>query len=172
MPLSLKPFRNLLRTRLVALLQLIPMVRRHLAPKTKLGKVQYKIGRRRILTRPSCFLILFLFRAGNLSGVISERDYITKIALLGRKSSDTKVKEIATMSSKLITANVDESVEACMEKMLSSDIRHLPLINDSGDLEGMISIKDLVRTTVIEKDETIKVLSDFALGKGGHFGSE
>ena len=110
--------------------------------------------------------------AGNLSGVISERDYITKIALLGRKSSETKVKEIATMSGKLITANVSDSVEACMEKMLSGDIRHLPLVNNDGDLEGMISIKDLVKTTVMEKDETIKVLSDFALGKGGHFGSE
>ena len=109
---------------------------------------------------------------GNLSGVISERDYITKIALLGRKSSETKVKEIATMSSKLITANVSDSVESCMEKMLAGDIRHLPLVNDTGDLEGMISIKDLVKTTVMEKDETIKVLTDFALGKGGHYGSE
>ena len=110
--------------------------------------------------------------AGNLTGVISERDYITKIALLGRKSSETQVKEIATMSAKLITANVGDSVEACMEKMLAGDIRHLPLVNDNGDLEGMISIKDLVKTTVMEKDETIKVLSNFALGKGGHFGSE
>jgi CBS domain-containing protein len=107
-----------------------------------------------------------------LSGVISERDYITKIALLGRTSKDTTVKEIATLTSKLITANVNDSVEACMEKMLASDIRHLPLVNDDGDLEGMISIKDLVRTAVMEKDQTIKVLSDFALGKGGHFGSE
>lgn len=76
------------------------------------------------------------------------------------------------MSSKLIVANVNDSVEACMEKMLAGDIRHLPLVNDSGGLEGIISIKDLVKTTVMEKDETIKVLSDFALGKGGHFGSE
>eukprot|EP00980_Cylindrotheca_fusiformis_P018596 scaffold6162_cov154-Cylindrotheca_fusiformis.AAC.6 len=109
---------------------------------------------------------------GNLSGVISERDYITKIALLGRTSKDTSVKEIATLTGKLITANVNDSVEACMEKMLASDIRHLPLVNDSGELEGMISIKDLVKTAVMEKDQTIKVLSDFALGKGGHFGSE
>jgi len=36
----------------------------------------------------------------------------------------------------------------------------------------MISIKDLVKTIVNDKDETIKVLSNFALGKGGHFGSE
>jgi hypothetical protein len=36
----------------------------------------------------------------------------------------------------------------------------------------MISIKDLVKTVVIEKERTIKLLSDFALGKGGHYGSE
>jgi len=37
---------------------------------------------------------------------------------------------------------------------------------------GMLSVKDLVKTMVNEKEQTIKVLSDFALGKGGHFGSE
>ena len=109
---------------------------------------------------------------GNLSGIISERDYITKIALLGRRSKDTQVKEIATMSAKLVTAQLDESVEDCMEKMLSGDFRHLPLVNDAGELKGMISIKDLVKTAVREKEQTIKVLSDFALGKGGHFGSD
>jgi len=65
----------------------------------------------------------------------------------------------------------DETVQACMEKMLASDIRHLPLV-ESGELLGMVSIKDLVKTTIKEKEETIKVLSDFALGKGGHFGSD
>ena len=58
-----------------------------------------------------------------------------------------------------------------MEKMLASDIRHLPLV-DNGELMGMLSIKDLVKTTIKEKEAAIKVLSDFALGKGGHFGSE
>ncbi len=58
-----------------------------------------------------------------------------------------------------------------MEKMLASDIRHLPLV-DKGELLGMLSIKDLVKTTIREKEEAIKVLSDFALGKGGHFGAD
>ena len=62
------------------------------------------------------FLILFLFLwnyrfdyilfPGELTGIISERDYISKIALLGRTSKETKVKEIATMSSKLVTVKV------------------------------------------------------------------
>lgn len=108
---------------------------------------------------------------GALTGIISERDYISKIALLGRTSKETKVKEIATMSSKLVTVKPDESVQICMEKMLASDIRHLPLV-ENGELKGMVSIKDLVKTTIKEKEEAIKVLSDFALGKGGHFGSD
>lgn len=37
---------------------------------------------------------------------------------------------------------------------------------------GMLSVKDLVKSLVQEKEDTIKVLSDFAMGKGGHYGSE
>lgn len=107
-----------------------------------------------------------------LSGVISERDYIGKIALLGRTSKDTKVKEIATHGPNVITAKADETVESCMEKMMANTIRHLPIVDSDGKVTGMISIKDLVKTVITEKEEAIKVLSDFALGKGGHFGSE
>jgi CBS domain-containing protein len=107
-----------------------------------------------------------------MTGMISERDYISKIALLGRTSKDTPIKEISTKSNKLITARLDESVEECMAKMLSKDIRHLPLVGPDGGVVGMISIKDLVKTVVSEKEKTIRVLSDFALGKGGHFGTE
>ena len=54
-----------------------------------------------------------------------------------------------------------------MEKMMSKGIRHLPIVDDNDSVVGMVSIKDLVATVVKEKEDTIKVLSDFALGKGG-----
>jgi predicted transcriptional regulator len=82
------------------------------------------------------------------------------------------VKEVSTKSSNLLVAHPDDSVDDCMAKMLSKDIRHLPLVDAKGKVMGMLSVKDLVKTLVKEKEETIKVLSDFALGKGGHFGSE
>jgi len=110
---------------------------------------------------------------GDISGVISERDYVSKIALLGRKSTETQVKEISTKSANLITATPKDTVDECMQKMLSKDIRHLPLLDDtSGKVMGMLSVKDLVKSLVQEKEDTIKVLSDFAMGKGGHYGSE
>jgi CBS domain-containing protein len=107
-----------------------------------------------------------------MTGIVSERDYISKIALLGRTSKDTPVKEISTAGANIVTATTDESVEVCMEKMMSKGIRHLPIVNAGESVVGMISIKDLVKVVVEEKENTIKVLSDFALGKGGHFGSE
>lgn len=110
--------------------------------------------------------------SGNMTGILSERDYISKIALLGRTSKETLVKEISTKSGNLVTASLDETVEECMTKMLSKDVRHLPLIGKDESVVGMISIKDLVKTVVQEKEKTIRVLSDFALGKGGHYGSE
>jgi CBS-domain-containing membrane protein len=109
---------------------------------------------------------------GNMTGVLSERDYICKIALLGRTSKETKCKEICTVAGKIVTAKSDESVELCMEKMMNHGIRHLPIVDETKKVIGMVSIKDLVKVVVQEKEQAIKVLSDFALGKGGHFGSE
>ena len=120
--------------------------------------------------------LLFMFgmtrATGNMTGVVSERDYICKIALLGRTSKETPVKEIATVGANIITATADESVQVCMEKMMNHGVRHLPIVDASKKVIGMVSIKDLVKTVVKEKEEAIKVLSDFALGKGGHFGSD
>jgi len=111
--------------------------------------------------------------SGEITGVISERDYINKIALLGRQSKETAIKEISTKTSRLITAKPTDSVDECMNKMLSKDIRHLPLIDESnGAVLGMLSVKDLVKSLVEEKEKQMKTLSDFALGKGGHYGSE
>mmetsp|Transcript_6518 Transcript_6518/g.14822 ORF Transcript_6518/g.14822 Transcript_6518/m.14822 type:complete len:200 (+) Transcript_6518:93-692(+) len=109
---------------------------------------------------------------GKMTGIISERDYVSKIALLGRTSKETQIKEISTKAANMITAKLSDSVEDCMTKMLTKDIRHLPLQDGDGEVVGMISIKDLVKTVVQEKEMKIQVLSNFALGKGGSFGSE
>jgi len=106
---------------------------------------------------------------GKLSGVISERDYVTKIALLGKTGKTTKVKEVSTKAANLVTASPNDTVDACMEKMLGRDIRHLPLVDDVGKVVGIISIKDLIKSCLEEKEHTIHSLASFAVGEGGHF---
>lgn len=66
-------------------------------------------------------------------------------------------------------ARPTDTVDACMDKMLSRDIRHLPLIDDSGEVVGIISIKDLIKECLDEKELTLNQLASFASGEGGHF---
>lgn len=106
---------------------------------------------------------------GDITGVISERDYIGKMALLGRDSKVTKVKEIATTAANLVTARQNDSLEVCLSKVLSKEIRHLPILDNDNKVVGMISVKDLVKSVIADREAIIKTLEDFSTGRGGHF---
>ena len=77
---------------------------------------------------------------GHLSGIITDRDYATKI-VAHNLSSDTPVEQI--MSSPLITINFDESISAAAERMTSKKIRKLA-VTDNGKIIGLITSTDLV----------------------------
>jgi CBS domain containing-hemolysin-like protein len=109
----------------------------------------------------------------NIIGVLSQRDYINKVAALEKDSMNVKVKEICTYAPTVIIAKKDDTIEQCMNKMLFKDIRHLLVIDDTNkDFIGMISIKDLIKEIMRDKNETITRLTDFKIGKGAFFGSE
>ena len=109
------------------------------------------------------------WKTGKLSGIVSERDYVKKVALLDKTSKEIKVKEISTKGDNLITVSPNDTVDVCMQKMLGSDIRHLPLVDEKGDVVGIVSIKDLIKACLDEKEHTIESLASFAVGEGGHF---
>ena len=96
-----------------------------------------------------------------LVGVISERDYAREVVLRGRTSRDTKVEEI--MSTELTAVSEQTSVQQCMEIMTEKRFRHLPV--QSGDeLVGLISIGDVVRATISDKDDLIGQLDAYIRG--------
>ena len=103
-------------------------------------------------------------------GVLSERDYLNKLLILGKDEKTTKIKDMCTYAP-IIIAKPDDSLEQCMKKMLMKDIRHL-LVMDKNECMGMISIKDLIKELMRDKNDIITRLTDFHKGKGGFFGSE
>lgn len=110
---------------------------------------------------------------GKVIGVISERDYLTKVALLGKSSKSTTVGEICTHgAANLVIAEADDSIDDCMKKMLARDIRHLLVRDERGEVISMLSIKDLVKVCVAKHAEVVRKLSDFALGKGAFYGAD
>ena len=104
-------------------------------------------------------------------GVLSERDYINKVASLNLSRDSTKISEVCTYGP-IIFANKNDSLESCMNKMMFKDIRHLLILDDTQECIGMISIKDLIKEIMKDKNETITRLSFFNMGKGAFYGSE
>ena len=82
--------------------------------------------------------------------------------LLGRSSAETPVWQI--MSAPAITVAPEETVQHCMEIMTERRIRHLPVVDDSGRMVGMISIGDCVRAVIEDQTETIQQLERFISG--------
>jgi CBS domain-containing protein len=95
---------------------------------------------------------------GRLAGVVSERDYARKVILHGRASHATAVSEI--MTGDVVTVRSDQTVEDCMTVMTEKRIRHLPVI-DGGRLAGVVSIGDLVKEVIADREETIKQLESY-----------
>jgi CBS domain-containing protein len=101
---------------------------------------------------------LLVMRAGELIGIVSERDYARKVILLGRSSSETPVWQI--MSSPVITVAPDATVRDCMKLMTEHRIRHLP-VAEQGKVAGVISIGDLVKHVMEEQQQTIEQLESY-----------
>jgi CBS domain-containing protein len=95
---------------------------------------------------------------GKLLGVFTERDYARKVVLKGRSSKETLVHDI--MSGNPVVVNLHTTIEECMELMTDKFIRHLPVL-DGGQLVGVISIGDVVKYIIEEKDYIIENLRNY-----------
>jgi len=97
----------------------------------------------------------------NVVGIISERDIFRKVVLQDKKIDKVKVKEI--MSTNLTTITPETSLDECMQLITEKRIRHLPVICD-GTLCGIVSIGDVVKYLIVEKDFKIKNLETYISG--------
>ena len=97
----------------------------------------------------------------NLVGIFSERDYARKIILKGKASRETSVEEI--MTTEVTTVRPGQSVDECMALMTDKRIRHLPVFEEE-KLVGLISIGDVVKAVISEREFIIKQLESYITG--------
>jgi CBS domain-containing protein len=99
-----------------------------------------------------------VLRGEELIGIVSERDYARKVALLGRSATETPVWQI--MSTPVITVALETSLNDCMQLVTENRVRHLPVLA-GGRVVGMISIGDLVKAVIDEQQHKIEDLERY-----------
>jgi CBS domain-containing protein len=95
------------------------------------------------------------------TGIFTERDYLQKIALKGRASDETEVSEV--MSSPLITVESSEATRVAMGTMTKRRCRHL-VVMEGKEMVGIVSIGDLVKHMLQEKEAEVEQLSSYISG--------
>jgi len=98
--------------------------------------------------------------AGQVLGLISERDYTRKVVLKGKSSRETRISEI--MATPVVTVTSATSIDACMQLVTSHRIRHLPVVEGS-QLIGMISIGDLVNWIISAQDAALDQMETYIM---------
>jgi CBS domain-containing protein len=101
---------------------------------------------------------LLVLDGDRVAGIFSERDYARRVGLKDKFSNETPVKKV--MSTDVLYVSPAESMEQCMALMTSKDIRHLPVIHDER-LVGLVSIGDVVRAVIADKDIQIQQLENY-----------
>jgi CBS domain-containing protein len=99
---------------------------------------------------------------GKIMGIFSERDYTRKVALEGKTSHTTKVRDILTPNVATITPQ--DTVEDAMRIMTDKHIRHLPVV-ENGKIVGLVSIGDMVNWIISAQTAAIDQLEAYVSGR-------
>lgn len=102
---------------------------------------------------------LLVFEGGRLAGIVTERDYLRRVALEGRTEKETAVREI--MTAPLVYVTPDTTLDECMAVVTERRIRHLPVLDADREVLGVVSIGDLVKYRSKQQDVQIRLLTDY-----------
>ncbi len=104
---------------------------------------------------------LLIMEGNSLVGIISERDCTRKVILTERSAKTTRVNQI--MTDKLVCVSPDNNIDECMALMNENLIRHLPVV-ENNRVKGVISIMDVIKNILLEKEIVIEQLEDYIAG--------
>ena len=107
---------------------------------------------------------LLVMQGDEVVGIVTERDYARKVALKGRASALTQVRDVMTTS--VMFVEPAQTSDECMALMTDNRLRHLPVMQN-GRLVGLISIGDLVKDIISEQKFVIEQLEHYISGQRG-----
>jgi signal-transduction protein with cAMP-binding, CBS, and nucleotidyltransferase domain len=106
---------------------------------------------------------LLVMTEDEMDGIISERDCVRKVEILGKNVQDTKVSEI--MTSDVVTVEVSQPLEDCMALMIEKNFRHLPVC-EGPKLLGILSVRDVLKEVIEVQQMMLHELERYITGGG------
>ena len=113
-----------------------------------------------VTTGPDEGAVVVCDAAAKVVGVISERDIIRGVAVNGARALEMRVRDL--MTGEVITCKPTETISEVMKVMTERRFRHLPVV-DGGELQGIISIGDVVKNRLEETEMEARVLRDYVI---------
>ena len=104
---------------------------------------------------------LLVMTGEEINGIVSERDCVRKVDVMGKTAKDTKISEI--MTREVITVDADQPLEECMELMSDKNIRHLPVC-EGKKLLGLLSVRDVLREVIEVQQIMLSQLERYITG--------
>lgn len=111
---------------------------------------------------------LLVLEQNKVVGIVTERDYMRKMILQNRDPQTTLISDILTP--RVLYVRPDQTVNECMALMTDKQVRHLPVI-ENDELLGILSIRDVVRDVVSDKEFLIEQLENYILDRPSYLKS-
>jgi len=106
---------------------------------------------------------LLVMSEGEMVGIVSERDCVRKVDLMGKKANETRIKDI--MTSNVITMEASHPLEECMSLMIEKNFRHMPVC-EGKELLGILSVRDVLKEVIEVQQMMLSELERYITGGG------
>ena len=106
---------------------------------------------------------LLVMSEGEMVGIVSERDCVRKVDVMGKNANETRVKDI--MTSNVITMEASQPLEECMSLMIEKNFRHMPVC-EGKELLGILSVRDVLKEVIEVQQMMLSELERYITGGG------
>jgi CBS domain-containing protein len=118
-----------------------------------------------ILNEKNIGSVMVLDSSQNIQGILTERDIMRSCYHSQVNCKGLAVKDIMTPRTKLIVARAEDDIDDLMAAMTQNRIRHIPVVNEQDKIVGMVSIGDIIKAMLKDKDYQIRHLKDYIESK-------
>ena len=118
-----------------------------------------------ILNEKNIGALMVLDSSQNIQGIVTERDIMHRCYHSQTNVKGLAIKDVMTPREKLIVARAEDDINDLMGAMTQNRVRHIPVVDEHDKVVGMVSIGDIIKAMLKDKDYQIRHLKDYIESK-------